>query len=94
MQDYVRAHLFIRGMVQGVFYRAFTRELAYRSSLKGWVRNLPDGSVEALFEGRRSDIDEAVRNCSSGPPGARVDSVDVRWEAYHGEFQDFQIRYY
>lgn len=89
-----RAHLLISGRVQGVFYRAFTREAASYLGLCGWVRNLPDGRVEAIFEGNREDIEEIINQCYSGPPGARVDNIDVSWEEYKGEFQDFGIRYY
>lgn len=89
-----RAHLYIEGLVQGVFYRAFVRELALRTGLRGWVRNLPDGRVEAVFEGAEEDIESAVRECRKGPPAARVTNVDVTWEPYKGEFRDFEIRYF
>jgi acylphosphatase len=90
----VRAHLTITGRVQGVFYRAFTRDLAARFSLRGWVRNLPDGNVEALFEGYRDDVDKAITRCHSGPPGSNVDHIEVKWEEYKGDLKGFQIRYY
>lgn len=80
-------------MVQGVFFRSETRYHARRRGVKGWVRNLPDGRVEAVFEGEREDVEYMVEFCKRGPPGARVASVDVRWEGYKGEFQDFRIRY-
>ncbi len=89
-----RAHLLISGRVQGVFYRAFTRETASYLGLCGWVRNLPDGRVEAIFEGNRDMIEEAINRCRSGPPGARVDEIDINWEEFKGEFNDFSIRYY
>ncbi len=89
-----RAHLVISGIVQGVFYRAFTRDVANRFGLKGWVKNLPNGSVEALFEGSKEDVEQAIRQCSMGPPGSRVDAVDVEWKDYQGDFRDFQVRYY
>ncbi|MGD0883377.1 MAG: acylphosphatase [Thermodesulfovibrionales bacterium] len=89
-----RAHLSISGRVQGVNYRAFTRDIATRFELKGWVRNLPDGGVEAVFEGKREDIEKAIQRCLAGPPGARVDDIDVRWEDYQGDIIDFQIRFY
>ncbi|HTR44799.1 MAG TPA: acylphosphatase [Thermodesulfovibrionales bacterium] len=87
-----RAHLFIRGRVQGVFYRAFTRGVADELGLNGWVRNLFDGRVEALFEGDRQKVEEAIQRCSKGPPGAKVDDVEMRWEEYRGESKDFNIR--
>jgi acylphosphatase len=88
-----RAHLFFRGRVQGVFFRAFTHEVANELGLSGWVKNLYDGRVEALFEGDRQKVEEAIQRCSEGPPGARVDDVDVRWEDYRGESRDFIIRH-
>ncbi|GAB4408368.1 MAG: acylphosphatase [Thermodesulfovibrionales bacterium] len=94
MQPLVRARLLISGRVQGVFYRAFTRDIANYIGLKGWVRNLPDGRVEAVFEGRREDIEQAIKECFSGPPGAKVNNIDVEWEGYRGDLKEFQIRYY
>jgi acylphosphatase len=88
-----RAHLFIDGMVQGVFYRAFTRDLAYNLGLKGWVRNLHDGRVEAVFEGEKGLIEKAVKVCYIGPPGARVSDIDVKWEIFIGDQKGFHIRY-
>ena len=89
----LRAHLYIEGIVQGVFYRAFVRELALKSGLGGWVRNLPDGRVEAVFEGKDEDVEKAIVECYKGPPGAHVTNIDVVWESYKGEFRDFEIRY-
>ena len=88
-----RAHLFISGRVQGVFYRANTRDQARRLGLTGWVRNLPDGRVEAVVEGEEEKIKELIDWCHQGPPGAQVRGVEVRWEDYRGEFADFEIRY-
>lgn len=89
-----RAHLFISGRVQGVFYRAFTEEAARSNGLTGWTRNLPDGRVEAVFEGERDSIDQAVSACREGPPAARVDDIEVRWEDVRGEFGSFSVRYF
>jgi acylphosphatase len=89
-----RAHLLISGRVQGVFYRAFAQNVAGYLGLKGWVRNLPDGNVEVLIEGNRNDIEQAIQRFRSGPPGARVDDIDITWEDYQGDIQGFQIRYY
>jgi acylphosphatase len=88
-----RAHLFIDGRVQGVFYRAFTRELAHNLGLDGWVRNLRDSRVEALFEGEKGIIQKAIQACYSGPPGARVTNIDVQWETYTGDEKGFSVRY-
>jgi acylphosphatase len=88
-----RVHLIISGFVQGVFYRASTREVAFQLGLKGWVRNLPDGRVEAVFEGPVEKIRQAVKWCYKGPPGARVTKIDEKWQEYTGEFHSFDIRY-
>jgi len=61
--------------------------------VNGWVRNLPDGRVEALFEGEKDRVLELIEFCKRGPPGARVKHIEVRWEEPTGEFKDFQIRY-
>jgi acylphosphatase len=88
-----RAHLFIDGRVQGVFYRAFTRDIAGSFVLNGWVRNLRDGRVEALFEGEKALIEKAIQSCYGGPPGSRVSYIDVTWEPYIGDQKGFIIRY-
>lgn len=87
----VRAHAYISGRVQGVFFRAHARELARRSGVAGWVRNLPDGRVEAVFEGPRPAVEACLAWCRQGPPGARVAGVEVDWETPHGE-PGFRIR--
>ncbi len=89
----VRAHVYVSGMVQGVFFRWHTREEAERLGVKGWVRNLPDGRVEAVFEGEKEAVKAIIEFCKRGPPAARVENVEVRWEPYKGEFKDFKIRY-
>jgi len=88
-----RAHLTIEGRVQGVFYRAFTRDIAYTLGLRGWVRNLFDGRVEAVFEGKREFIERAIQECYSGPPGARVTNIEVKWEEFKGDLKGFAIKY-
>jgi acylphosphatase len=88
-----RAHLLIEGRVQGVFYRYFTREIAYNLGLKGWVRNLRDGRVEALFEGEKDIIEQAIKECYKGPPGASVTGIDVKWETFIGDHREFDVRY-
>ena len=88
-----RARVFIDGRVQGVFYRAFTRELAHNLGLNGWVKNLGDGRVEAVFEGDKSIIEQAIKQCYVGPSGARVSNLEVHWEPSKGEEQGFSVRY-
>jgi acylphosphatase len=67
----------IEGRVQGVFYRAWTEQTARRLDLDGWVRNRRDGSVEAVFSGPESQVDEMLRRCANGPPDAAVTNVIV-----------------
>lgn len=88
-----RLHLIIKGRVQGVFYRASTRDAAVKLRLKGWVRNMPNGSVEALFEGDEEALGEVLRWCRNGPPGAYVSKIEERWDEFTGEFDRFDIRY-
>lgn len=87
----MRAHVWISGRVQGVFFRAHTKEVAEKLGLTGWVRNLPDGRVEAVFEGEEDAVKEAIEWCKRGPPLARVEKVEVRYEDPTGEFRDFRI---
>jgi acylphosphatase len=88
-----RAHVFIEGRVQGVFYRAFTRDTARTLGLRGWVKNLYDGRVEAVFEGNKELIEQVIRKCYQGPPGARVTNIDVKWEEFTEDLKGFAIRY-
>jgi acylphosphatase len=89
----VRAHVFISGLVQGVFFRHETRLRAIRNNVTGWVRNLPDGRVEAVFEGEKENVEAMIAFCQRGPPGAIVKKIEVKWENPTGEFKDFRIRY-
>lgn len=91
--DSLRAQVTVYGTVQGVAFRASTRNEASRLGVGGWVRNLPDGTVEALFEGEKESVERIVTWCRQGPPGARVTNMEIVWEAYQGEFQSFEIRY-
>jgi len=89
----VRAHVYVSGRVQGVFFRNEMQEEALRNGLTGWVRNLPDGRVEAVFEGEKEMVEKLTEFCRRGPPGAKVANVKVVWENYTGEFYDFRVRY-
>ena len=91
--DQARVHLFIEGRVQGVFYRAFTRDVAYKLGLNGWVRNLYDGRVEAVFEGEKNLIEQAIKQCSTGPRGASVTDIEIKWETFIGDLKGFTVRY-
>jgi len=87
----VRMHVYASGMVQGVFFRAETAEIAERLGLSGWVRNLTDGRVEALFEGQEDKVEEVVEFCRRGPSGAHVSNLDVKREEWTGEFRRFTV---
>jgi acylphosphatase len=93
MEKQVRAHAIISGRVQGVFFRVETQRAAERFGVAGWVRNRPDGTVEAVFEGRQQDVDGALEWCRQGPRMSHVDKVDVNLQAYTGEFKGFEITY-
>ena len=87
-----RAHVFVSGRVQGVFFRQKTKQQADSLGVNGWVRNLPDGGVEAVFEGDEEAVKALVEYCHHGPSYARVTNVNVVWEEYCGEFSDFKTR--
>ena len=87
-----RLELVVGGRVQGVWFRASTREEARRLGLRGWVRNLPDGRVEAVFEGEERELRQMLDWCRTGPPGARVEQVDARWGPATQDFENFSVR--
>lgn len=89
--DQARAHVFVSGRVQGVFYRATTRETAIDTGVSGWVRNLEDGRVEAVFEGPEDDVEAMVAWCHKGSPRAVVDDVTVEYESPVG-LDGFEVR--
>ena len=91
MSDRTRAHVYVSGHVQGVFYRATTRDTAREHAVDGWVRNLDDGRVEAVFEGPESAVEGMVEWCHTGSPAAAVDDVDVAYEEPRG-LDGFEIR--
>ena len=86
-----RRHLIIYGFVQGVGFRFAVERAARSRGLSGWVRNRPDGAVEAVFEGERQDVEALVAFCRQGPRGADVERVDVRSESPEG-LAGFEIR--
>jgi len=88
-----RVHVYISGRVQGVFFRAETQRAAKGFNLTGWIRNISDGRVEALFEGEDESVDKMLDWCHIGPPAARVEEVLITEEPYTGEFHDFSIKY-
>lgn len=91
MSDDLQAHVWVSGLVQGVGYRLTTQTMARQYGLAGWVRNLPDGQVEAVFEGTPSQVTQMLEWCRQGPPAARVDDVTVEYHTPQG-LQEFQVR--
>ncbi len=88
-----RVHILISGEVQGVFFRSNTRDFANGLGLKGWVRNFTDGRVEVVAEGEKSLLERLIEFCRKGPPGARVENIEIEWEESKDEFEGFEIRY-
>jgi len=89
----VRVHIVVSGRVQGVFFRAETAEKARELGVTGWVKNLSEGRVEAVFEGERDKVRELVEWAKKGPSGAIVNHIDLAREEYKGEFTNFEIKY-
>ena len=87
----MRAHVVVKGRVQGVFFRSDTRDRARSLGVRGWVSNRHDGTVEAIFEGPREQVETLIRWCRRGPAGAQVEDVEVTWEEPRGE-RDFVVR--
>jgi len=88
-----RVHLFVKGKVQGVFFRQALKVMAKKKSVFGWVRNLKDGRVEAILEGEDVNVSSLVEWCHAGPANARVEDVEIRNEKYKGEFSKFEVLY-
>jgi acylphosphatase len=86
-----RVSVIVHGRVQGVAFRHYTCQRALELGVTGWVRNLPDGSVEGLFEGGDRAVANLLEWCRTGPPAARVDRPDVQKSNYSGEFDEFTI---
>lgn len=91
MEPKIRAHVFVEGKVQGVFFRYWTKQNADELGLVGWVKNLNDGTVEAMFEGEKSVIEEMIRRCRVGSKESEVEHVDATYEKATGEFKMFSI---
>jgi acylphosphatase len=88
----ISVHVRVSGRVQGVFYRAFTKDRATEVGIKGWVRNIPGGGVEAVLEGERQKVGELLRRMKSGPSGAMVLGMELSELEFKG-YEDFEIRY-
>jgi acylphosphatase len=87
-----RIRVYISGVVQGVFFRHHTKERALELGVTGWVRNLPDGRIEAVFEGEDNSVDRIIAFCKEGPPSAHVTKVELKGESWTGEFKDFVVK--
>lgn len=87
-----RAHLLIRGVVQGVWFRASMRTEGLRLGIQGWVRNVPNGSVEAVVEGPREQVDRLIAWAHEGPEHAAVESVEVDWIERDDVLDSFEVR--
>lgn len=92
-RDKLRVRVVISGRVQGVWFRSSTLEQARRAGVSGWVRNRPDGKVEAVFEGERTPVMQVLAWCYRGSGAAQVTGVDVQWEEPTGEFFGFNMRH-
>lgn len=88
-----RVHVYISGLVQGVFFRVATKKAAAGLKITGWVRNMEDGRVEAVLEGADEDIEKMIAWCKVGPRSAQVTKVIVTQEHYTGSFHDFAIKF-
>ena len=86
-----RAHIVVHGMVQGVFFRANTKEAASKLGLRGYAKNLSNGDVEVVAEGPKEKLDELVAFCKKGPERARVEKVDVHILEASDEFEGFEV---
>lgn len=88
-----RVHVWISGRVQGVYFRAFARDAAIREGVTGWVRNLRDGRVEAVFEGDSENVERMLEWCGQGSPYGQVSNVETLEEVFRGDFEGFYITY-
>jgi acylphosphatase len=88
----IRANVTVRGLVQGVNFRYFTRQTAQGLNVNGWVMNLPDGSVAGCFEGEEAAVQALIDWCRRGPSAARVDEVLEERQKFQGEFAEFVVR--
>ena len=93
MKDFQEAHVVVSGMVQGVFFRASTRDMATFCGVRGFVRNLPGGQVEAVLQGERPEVEKVVAFMREGPPGAVVETISVEWREPVETYEGFHVRH-
>jgi acylphosphatase len=92
-KEMVRARMIVKGRVQGVSFRAYTRVTADGFGLTGWVKNMEDGGVEVVAEGDKRAVEKLIKWCHTGPDMAAVKSVHVEWDEFKGEYSSFEIAY-
>lgn len=88
-----RVHIFVSGLVQGVNFRYYTREMAKKLGVLGWVKNLRDGRVEVMMEGEEEKVQKMIDWLKKGPPLARVENLEIEFQDFQNEFSDFDIKY-
>jgi len=93
MSDLAAVQVVVHGYVQGVFFRAFVSGRAGELDLNGYVRNLPDGTVEVRAEGEKKQLERLISHLRAGPPAARVERVATSWSGYSGDYSGFSVRY-
>jgi len=91
MEEEKRIEIRVFGMVQGVFFRTTTRDVARKLRLKGTVRNMRDGSVEIIAEGSEERLNKLISFAKQGPPSAKVYDIQVKWEQVRGDFSYFKV---
>ena len=92
MTENVRAHVWVKGRVQGVGFRAYVEMAALQIGVNGWVRNVGYDTVEAVAEGERANVEEFIEMVKEGPRASRVDESKVEWEDVTGEFREFGVK--
>ena len=88
-----KARLVVRGQVQGVGYRFFASKKAQELGVRGWIKNNPDGTVEAAVESSGENIEQFIHVLRSEHPWAKVNSIEIEWQPFDAQFQDFKINY-
>ena len=92
-QNKIRANIVVKGKVQGVYFRQNAQRICNEYGITGWVQNLEDGSVEATLEGNKNSVEDAISWFRVGPPNAHVERIELSYNRFSGEFQDFKINY-
>lgn len=93
MNKKARIHITIKGLVQGIFFRASTKEKAQQLGITGWVRNLNSDKVEIVAEGEKKNLEELIEWCKTGSSLVKIEEIKVEWQSYQAEFENFEIRY-